>query len=307
MLLEQRERRVVRQGTRDAAIAAGGVHRSPEGVEDGLLRGLDGRGEDLVELRVGHRLDLAPERAVAFQRRFATSRTRRRSRRCRGGRPSPTRARPRPQRRATRSSCAGPERRVGRDDDDAAPAGRARARQSGRRAPHRRARRRLGGLVPSRSSRARGRRPSASTSATSRLDVPIPAFQPNAIMPVPAPTHPSGDRAAGGRGERTAGVRGLDLHDARVVEPAVVAFADDRDDDASKPDRRIGRHGGRDRAVVDPSDLPSSRSGRAESRSHPIRGSARIPVSSPAPFEHCGAGRDRLCGKALRCGGATTR
>ena len=73
-------------------------------------------------------------------------------------------------------------------------------------------------------------------------------------MPVPAPTHPSVATAAASR-ERPSRVRRLDLHDASVVEPAVVTLPDDREHDVLDADRRVRGDRGRDRSVQHPADL----------------------------------------------------
>ena len=52
------------------------------------------------------------------------------------------------------------------------------------------------------------------------------------------------------RGDRLRDVRRLDVRDARVGEPAVVALADDRDHDVVDADARVGRDRDRDGAVV---------------------------------------------------------
>ena len=87
----------------------------------------------------------------------------------------------------------------------------------------------------------------------------MPPFQPSAIMPVPAPTHPSADGSVHRSPDRAAGILRLDLHGARVVEPAVVALADDRDHDLVGADRRIRLARSRDGAVEDRGRRPSSR------------------------------------------------
>ena len=72
-------------------------------------------------------------------------------------------------------------------------------------------------------------------------------------MPAPAPTAPSAiSPPARGQRQRPAGVLGLHLHDARVVQPAVVALGDHGNHDVLDPDRRLSRHSRRDRPVEDP-------------------------------------------------------
>ena len=240
--------------------------------------------------------DAARSAAAARRRaRSPPSRARGRSRRCRDGRREPVRASPSPARRASRSSCAASQRRVGGDDRDAAPGGRTWVEPSPivRERP---ARRRSGGREPSRSSRARARRPSPRASGTRRLDEPIPPFQPNATMPAPAPTQPCSTAPAVRRRDGPGGVRSLDLHGAGVVEPAVVAFADD------------GNH---DVVDADAPDRPRTRAATAPSKTRPtaiveVRKTGvsisphseiwRNPVSSPAPFRTAAPARARGCG-----------
>ena len=57
------------------------------------------------------------------------------------------------------------------------------------------------------------------------------------------------------RRERPACVRRFHLHDARIVEPAVVALSDDRQDDVLDPDRAVRGDRGRDRSVEHAPDL----------------------------------------------------
>ena len=167
------------------------------------------------------------------------SRRRGRSRRSRGGRREPVRARPSPARRASalelRRLRAARRWRRSRCSSRPEGAGRCRRRSSG--TP---ARRRCAGRGRSRSSRARARRPSRRPRGRARLDDPMPPFQPNATMPVPAPTHPCSTAPSRAAPTARCGVRRLDLDGARVVQPAVVALADDRDHDVVDADCRIG-------------------------------------------------------------------
>ncbi len=73
-------------------------------------------------------------------------------------------------------------------------------------------------------------------------------------MPVPAPTHPCSTAPSRALPIATGGVGRLDLHGARIVQPAVVAFADDRDHDVVDPDCRVGLARSRDGTVEDPAD-----------------------------------------------------
>ena len=143
----------------------------------------------------------------------------------------PVRASPRPARRATRSSCSARSgASVGDDDDAAAGGARAPAAPAVRHpAGARPERRRCAGRVASRSSSARARRPSRRP--TTRLDVPIPPLKSKHVMPVAGADRALGDAVARGVGQRAARVGGLDLHRARLAEPAVVALRDDRDHD----------------------------------------------------------------------------
>ena len=86
-----------------------------------------------------------------------------------------------------------------------------------------------------------------------------PARGADAALPVEA-AHPGaradcallevGRRVGHGLGD----VTGLHVRHARVGEPAVVALADDGDDDFVDTDPRVARHRDRDGAVVDPAD-----------------------------------------------------
>ncbi len=94
-----------------------------------------------------------------------------------------------------------------------------------------------------------------------------PALPVEADHPGAGADGPLGDRLGGGRvRERAAGVVRLDLHDARVVQPAVVALAHDRDHDVVDADARVGRERGRDRAVEHAADRHRGREvdGRVE-------------------------------------------
>ena len=137
--------------------------------------------------------------------------------------------------------------------------------------------------------------------------MPMPPFQPNAIMPVPAPTHPWPTAPLTRGSDGAAGVLRLDLHGARVVEPAVVAFADDRDHDV---------------VDADCADPPHTRRATAPSKTRPtaivevrktgvsIRPHSEIwrkPVSSPAPFSAGDAGTDRTAEDELAGSGQDRR
>ena len=108
------------------ALSALRVDRRPERVQHRLLGRLDDGGEERVEVRVGDGGRVDADRRCLVALDSPRSRRRRRSRRSRDGRPSPC-ARARGP-RAARDARAAPaaERRVGRDDGDAAACRRAR-------------------------------------------------------------------------------------------------------------------------------------------------------------------------------------
>ena len=101
--------------------------------------------------------------------------------------------------------------------------------------------------------------------------MPIPPFQPRQIIPVPAPTAPSAGRSADAASTARPASAGLDLDDAGLAEPAVVALPHDRDDDVVHADARVGGDGRRDRAVVHAPD--GHRRGQVDGRlEHPPLG-----------------------------------
>ena len=67
--------------------------------------------------------------------------------------------------------------------------------------------------------------------ATRRELVPMPALKSQVMRPVPAPTEPSATLPAGGLLDGPVDVLGADVAADGVVQPRVVALADQRDDD----------------------------------------------------------------------------
>ena len=94
----------------------------------------------------------------------------------------------------------------------------------------------------------------ASASGTRRLDEPMPPFQPNATMPVPAPTHPCSTTPPRASATARAASAASTCTIARVVQPAVVALADDRDHDVVDADPGVGLAGDGHGTVEDASD-----------------------------------------------------
>ena len=164
------------------------------------------------------------------------TRTRGRSRRSRGGPPSRCGASPRPARRADAGELGRAQRRVGRDDDDAAPAGRAgpgRARPSSR-------------PTGTPSTRRSARAPKLASTSTPTVAPPRRSRLRRADAALPVEAHHAGARthrslattlAAAASATRPAGVGRLHLDHARVVQPAVVALADHRDHHVLDADR----------------------------------------------------------------------
>ena len=146
----------------------------------------------------------------------------------------------------------GVQRRVGGDDRDAASGRRARVEAVADRREHRHA------VDPQVASRAEvrehehaDRRVDLGDEAARRADAALPAERDHAGARADTPLL---DRAAARGGDRAGGVCRLDLHRARVVQPAVVALADDRDHDVVDADRRVGLAGDRHGAVEDAAD-----------------------------------------------------
>ena len=202
-------------------------------------------------------------------------------------------AEPRARERAARAAPAGAARRWRRSRCSSRPAGAGRAPSptvgnAGHAVDPQIA-------APSRSSRARARRPSprprGRAGSTSRSR-PSSRTRP---CPVPAPTHPCSTAPPLRGGDRARGVRRLDLDGARVVQPAVVALADDRDHDVVDADCRVGLARDRDGTVEDAADGHRRGEEDRASRSGPTRRSggspsARRPRSAPRPRPAAGGG-----------------
>ena len=168
------------------------------------------------------------------------------------------------------------ERSVDRDDGDAAPGlgasrlGRLAEQIAHRDAVHDEARRRV-----------EVREDEDAHGATDRRSDPAGRPDPGLVAlrhhPGPAADRTLGDGSVRRVGDGPTHVRGLDLDDASLGEPAVVALADDGDDEVFRADPRIGSDRDLDRAVVDASD--GVRRGQVDRRldSVPTRGS---PASS---------------------------
>ena len=136
-----------------------------------------------------------------------------------------------------------------------------------------------------------------------------PAGRPDAALvaerhhPGAGPDGALGDLAAGrGERKRPPGVVGLDLNDAGIVQPAVVALGDHRDDDVLDPDRRLRGHGRRHGAVVDAADR--HRRGEVDgclehSELHHLKGAGHL----PGAVQDRDAGRHRLGPERLRHAG----
>ena len=202
-----------------------------QGVGDRLLGGVDDGREDVVDRRrrAASLLDHARTHRAAAG---SSSRRRRRSRRCRRGRPSRRgRDRGRPAGRRARavgrragcrwrrrrcsdppSSCVGA---VGRSAASAAPTGTPPMR-------------RLAAPPKLASTQHADRAELADAPATTSR---CPALWPIVIIPVPAPTTPSATGPAGRGVDGRPHVGGRHPAAGDVVEPGVVALADDGDDD----------------------------------------------------------------------------
>ena len=149
----------------------------------------------------------------------------------------PARASPSPTRRARRSRCCGDERRVGRDDPDAAAGGLLRSIGRHERRPT--------GTPSTRSCSARAE--VREQQHADRVLAGAAARRADAALPAEAAHARTGaDRAAlevgARRRDRLRDVGRLHVRDARIGEPAVVALADDGDHHVVDSDARIGRH-----------------------------------------------------------------
>ena len=110
-----------------------------------------------------------------------------------------------------------------------------------------------------------------------------PGLEPLGHHPGPGADGALRDRASGGRRRAPARRRRLDLHDAALREPAVVALADDGDDEVLDADARVERDSRLDGAVVHPPDRVRRRQVDRRLEQSPL-GDGDRPVSSPAPF-----------------------
>ena len=110
---------------------------------------------------------------------------------------------------------------------------------------------------------------------------------------MPAPTAPSANSPrAASASARPASAR-LDLHHARLAEPAVVALGDDRDDHVLHADRRVGGHRGGHGAVEHAPD--GHRGGEVDRRlEHAPLGHLQRPGHLARAVEHGDARGQRL-------------
>ena len=233
---QQLEHRLVRQGADDPPSAALRVDRRPERVQHRLLGRLDDGGEERVEVRVGNGDTIDADRrclaALARRRREGDEDL---AAPVMGDRARPREAEARAPREALELRRL--QRRVGCDDGDAAPCRRARVDAVADRREHRHA------VDPQVLRRAEVRehehadgRIDRGNEPAGRADAALPAERDHARSGTDAPL---ADGTAHRGPDGAAGVLRLDLHGARVVEPAVVALADDRDHDLVGADRRI--------------------------------------------------------------------
>ena len=134
----------------------------------------------------------------------------------------------------------------------------------------------------------------------------MPPLRPKQTMPVPAPTAPSLTSSATRGGNRPARVGRLDLDGARVVQPAVVAFADDRDHDVVDADGRIGLDRRGDRTVEDAPDRHRRREIDRRLDQPPLRDLQEAGQLARA-VQHRGPGRAPARGRGCRPGRAGSR
>ena len=111
--------------------------------------------------------------------------------------------------------------------------------------------------------------------------------------PRPASDGSLGDGAGCGSGDGTAGVLCVDLHDAALRQPAVVALAHHGDDEILAPDPRVGGHCGRDGAVVDAPHRVRGREVHGRLDAPPV-GYHHRPGQLSCAVQHRHAGRHRL-------------
>ena len=252
----------MRQRLGHAAVAPAGARR-PERVEHGLLGRVDRGGEERVEV------ERRRSRRAGAARRAAREETRSEEDlaaavvgdRAGAGEPEAGAA-------GDALELGEVERRVGGDDGDAA------ARRACAAARRRRPSSRPTGTPSTRRSRREPKFASTSTPTVAplrRRGWPCrcrPSSRSRSSR-CRRPPRPRPRRRRGGVRQRAARVGRLDLHDARVVEPAVVALADDRDHhvvDADRAGRRRPPRPPRRRRRGRP---PSWRSGRPASRTRP--------------------------------------
>ena len=180
------QRRVLRQCSHQTAVAAGSVDRGPQGVQHRLLRRLGDGSEELVQDVAVHALshgcgrDREEDLTAAVIRHRACPRQ---------AEPAASRD---PGQVVRSEGCV-----RGHDGDAAAGRWRRRAwirrQRIADRDPRRNADRRRCRSSPAREPRVSNRFP-----GRTRLDVPMPAFQSNAVIPAPAPTQPSATGPARG-------------------------------------------------------------------------------------------------------------
>ena len=161
------------------------------------------------------------------------------------------------------------QRRVGRDDRDAAAGRWPRVETVADRREDRDAvDAEVAGRAEVREHEHADRRVDLGDEAARRSDAALPAERDHARA---RPDTALLDRAVACRGDRSGSVLGLDLHGAGVVQPAVVAFADDRDHDVVDAHAAVGRTGERDGTVEDTPDGHRRGQKHRASRSGPTR------------------------------------
>ncbi len=233
---EDLEHVVVRERRPDATLAPDHLGRRPERVQHGLLGRVDHRLEDVVEVVVGNRRQPAPRRAAVAR----AARRRRRSRRCRDGRPSRSgRGRGRPAARRARAGATRAARRRRRRRCSSPPSCGASPGGSPRRSPTGTpSMTRPGGGIEVREDEDADGAADRRRDPARRADAGLVALRHH---PRPAADRALRDGAARRRGDGASGVLRLDLDDASLGEPAVVALADDGDDEVLRPDAWVGR------------------------------------------------------------------
>ncbi len=109
--------------------------------------------------------------------------------------------------------------------------------------------------------------------------------------PGPAANRTLGDGSARRLGDRSTDVGRLDLDDASLGEPAVVALTHDGDDEVLRADARIGSDGDLDRAVVDAADGVRGRQVHRRLDQSPLADHQRARELT-RPVQHCRSGGD---------------